>query len=235
MQDPNSVFKKKVIKRTIILVGHTGCGKSRLANFLLGENHFKVSKSLGSVTQGIEVSEKSVRHNDTDLLLRVVDTQGLADTTMTDDEVMRIVKDSLAKGVTKVHYFVIMVQRGRLTTERRDAIEKLISEFQLEERKSNVLFCISNCEMMSGKALSELHTEYMKDRTSKKIFSELKADYPVDDNFIFIGLPEESDCSDVMLDGLRKIQIAQRSNLLSLLQKNITPIKSVPRGWCNIL
>jgi len=166
-----------------------------------------------------------------------VDTQGLADTTMTDDEVMVIVKEALAKGIKKVHYFIIMAQRGRLTTERRDAIEKLITGFQLDNRKENVLFCVSNCEMMSSKAITELQDEYMEDRTLSKIFHLYPSDYsPVRDNFVFVGLPQESDCSDVMLGALKQIQTKQRDTLLNLLSKPINAIASVPgKSWCNIL
>ena len=49
----------------VVFLGPTGCGKSRLCNFLLGNDKaFQVSASFKSVTKGIQAKWQSVHHKD---------------------------------------------------------------------------------------------------------------------------------------------------------------------------
>jgi predicted GTPase len=220
----------KPIKRTIVLLGHTGAGKSRLANFLLQSNDFHVANTLRSVTKGVAVAERLVKMKEMEVLLQVVDTQGLADTTMTDKEVLDIITKSLDLNIKKVHYFVILISRGRLTDERREALESIIKRFELDtKRKSNVLFVVSNCESLNTRAFDEMRKEYLEDRTVKKIlWAEGK-------NLKFVGLPNDEDMNQLIKEAMLKLQEIQKENLFTIITKKVAPVNAIPGFQCNIL
>ena len=73
-------------KRTIILIGSTGNGKSTIANVISDTNSFKESEEGVSETRSIDI--KSFKIESENIEYRIIDTIGIGDTRFSEREVL---------------------------------------------------------------------------------------------------------------------------------------------------
>ena len=223
----------------IVFLGPTGCGKSRLCNFLLKDDKaFTVKAGFQSVTEGIKMRWISIPNGDELVVLNFIDTQGLCDTKLRNLVVIDIIKEAIKQSITSVDYFVIMFRPGRMTDENRNALEDIIEAFQLdsEERKKNVFFILSHCECSSSALRLTYEKECLADRTIKRLLvcKDGRAQ-----NFNCVGLPQPDEVNEWMYTGIIKWMDLQRESLLKYLVRPINGIRPVQTGifenFCSIL
>ncbi|CAG8462996.1 39496_t:CDS:10 [Gigaspora margarita] len=96
--------------KTILLIGRSGRGKSTLANVLLNKsNNFEevFKESSGSISETKKIQFEQFAENDTNYL--IIDTPGIGDTKMSDNEVLDIIAEAIYRvkdGLSQVLFIV---------------------------------------------------------------------------------------------------------------------------------
>lgn len=143
-------------KRSILVVGVTGCGKSTICNKILGEECFKVAQGFQTVTRRVEYRGRQVEILGQTIDVTVVDTVGLSDAHRNSLNSMNELRQKI-KEIGGINLVLFVIKNARLTDAEAKAL-KLIDDHlkhSIGRFSAAIITCCENLDVNSRRSTVE--------------------------------------------------------------------------------
>uniref|UniRef100_A0A8C1KMY5 AIG1-type G domain-containing protein n=1 Tax=Cyprinus carpio TaxID=7962 RepID=A0A8C1KMY5_CYPCA len=132
----------------IVLLGKTGVGKSSTGNTILGTEAYISDFSGKSVTKVCQKETHEINRRQ----ITVIDTPGLFDTELSNDEIQREIRNCISMILPGPHVFLLLIPLGRFTQEEEKSV-KIIRETFGENSLTYTIVLFTNGDKLKNKTI----------------------------------------------------------------------------------
>jgi len=185
---------------TIVILGASGAGKSTLINHLFNSTVCEAAQTVQSVTkevlflQGKYIVEQCAKN------VTVVDTIGLCDSTLKDEEVLQLIKSSLEGNVAYIDKVIFLCNgAARISRDQAEAIKQLMLWLGYVDNSKNFVFVLNKQDDLD---------EDLKQQNLSQMMEVLDITHTAGDCLLATSFPAKAAYTDVEGDLLALKQVA---------------------------